>query len=682
MAIRNVFVTTLSTFSGDSRFYYYYATVNGERKYFTGVSTNEPGAKYILATQPVDRIVMIGSDRTWNTGDNTGAWIDEIDTACPPEEDISSLSFLEYRLAQFVRDEERDWENRLARIDPKRRQELQNLVREVMTGNGYRDAELWFDILTEKPELVKTLNQRIQDDIQSGYASPEDYALYGSSGMREFPELKKLEEGDISAQKMIEELRHMKDDAFASLIDREAFLLLGVTTVEKRITALELERQKKQNEALTEIISKLQQLNSQLQLELRDVKSRRIDEETAYTGQYLYDKLNSDRKLRVLPGEHREELAFVPLMRGEIDNISGIIQAIYASFPEEDEIRLYVDVQGGGRTDAFIRNQIFTVLNNETDSRISIRQIISTGFEKQNFANLLKDETERYRINDLVAGMHAFVNYGKVGTLKRFFQGRQDQQDYLTSLMDVMENIDRAISLCDVERLENNILQLRKKLNEVPEADSTSAEIFAVLKAGIERDYGKLLESDSIDPVELIRWAKRKELIQQTLTIIEARTPELIINRKLLYFPEEECEILEDIKYYHSDKDKQKEHQTIEQYLCKGYAKDLKKDVGEYRRRNVIEVLAEELNRSYRDQKKQKQREYNYQRVNLYTQLTGPYINKLWSLLDQYDALNKMRNDICHPTGDHPQPEYENVRKAITRFVDTLDDLLNNGMNR
>ncbi len=673
MAVRNVLVTTLSTLSRNERFFYYYATIDGERKYFTGVSTNEPGAKYLLATQPIDRIVMIGSDKTYKPGQNSDRRMNEVSTSRPSDCEMSALSFLEYRLAQFVRDEELDWERRINVIDPKRRTQLQTIVHDVMTGKGYDDRQLWFDVLNENSDLAAELKKHITTNIQENYARPEDYAEYSSANIREFPELKQLEEGDISTLSMIGRLKQMEEEAFSSLLDKEAFLLLGVTTVEKRITALELERQKKQNEALKAIIVRLQQFNSQLQIELRDVKSQRVEEEIAYTGQYLYDELDGSQKMHALRGEHQEELKFVPLMRGDIDNISGIIRAIYSSFPEEDEIRLFVDVQGGGRTDAFIRNQIFTVLVNETDSRISIGQIISSGFEFRNFANPMKDETERYRINDLVSGMHAFVNYGKVGKLKLFFQNQPKQQDYMTSLMEVMENIDHAISLCDVERLEKNILQLRIKLNEQPDVDDNAAEIFAVLRDGIQRDYGKLLESDTINPVELIRWARQKEMIQQTLTIIESKTPELIVQNGLLYYPSEECELLERIR--HDKSVRSFRGQPLDHLFIKGYPSYLNQ-LDNLKNRSLKDAFKQELNRINKRKRGTDRDSYGPGRLTVGTILPESDRPMLWKMIGQYYDLCDKRNQICHASSVDGRPEFTTICEDIDRFIHNLEALL------
>jgi hypothetical protein len=57
-----------------------------------------------------------------------------------------------------------------------------------------------------------------------------------------------------------------------------------------------------------------------------------------------------------------------------------------------------------------------------------------------------------------------------------------------------------------------------------------------LLHNGIRSDYGKLLEGEEIDELELVKWAMRKKFYQQALTLVESRFPNHFVNKGIFYY--------------------------------------------------------------------------------------------------------------------------------------------------
>ena len=99
---KNVFITSLSTMRKPTT-NYYFTELNGPRRYFTGSFTNEPGAKYFLANKKADKLVIIGSDQTYDPGrPNAPVRIEEIGLDGAPAEE-KALDYLKRQMAAFVR---------------------------------------------------------------------------------------------------------------------------------------------------------------------------------------------------------------------------------------------------------------------------------------------------------------------------------------------------------------------------------------------------------------------------------------------------------------------------------------------------------------------------------------------------------------------------------------------------
>lgn len=214
----------------------------------------------------------------------------------------------------------------------------------------------------------------------------------------------------------------------------------------------------------------------------------------------------------------------------EIDNVDDILSAIKG---EGDEtVNLYVDVQGGGRTDGYVRNAILAILAAERGGKFNLCRMLAVNFETRYFASEIVDESERYRITDLVAGMNAFTQFGKAKAIKDYCDAIYPDEEHIKNLVNEMWKIDMALSTCSID-------EFTKALKDAHALFGTNANdpVFALMESEIKKEYEGILNSDgTIDYVNMCKWAKDKGFIQQALTIIEAKFPAEIVRNGICYY--------------------------------------------------------------------------------------------------------------------------------------------------
>lgn len=269
-----------------------------------------------------------------------------------------------------------------------------------------------------------------------------------------------------------------------------------------------------------------------------------LKKKTVWLKRYIYSLMSDFYKLRALEDNADVQVSFVPTTarkEGAIDtkNIARIIELVAGE--EGEFVNLYVDMQGLERTDDFTMVTVLSILKNEWQNKIQIKEVLSTA--SYGFAREIRNEYTRYELNNLLAGMNAFIQYGKTGSLRKYWDELNIYDDHVERLFFAMQCIDDGVSLCNIADLEFGIKELRSVLAEERTEDEKRLEsnLISILEAGIRRDFGALLdggEDDELDVLELIKWTYRKEFYQQTLTIVESRIPDDFVKRGILYYAE------------------------------------------------------------------------------------------------------------------------------------------------
>ena len=385
---------------------------------------------------------------------------------------------------------------------------------------------------------------------------------------------------------------------------------------------------------------------------------------TAWLKRYIYSLMSDFYKLRALEDNEDVQVSFVPTTtrkEGTIDtkNITRIIELMTG---EEDEfVNVYVDMRGLERTDDFTMVTVLSILKNEWHNRIQIKEILSTA--SYGFTYEIRNEYTRYELNNLLAGMNAFIQYGKIGSLRKYWDELNIYDDHVERLFFAMQSIDDGVSLCNIADLEFGIKELRKVLAEERTNDEKQLEsnVISILEAGIRRDFGALLdgnEEDELDVLELIKWTNRKEFYQQTLTIVESRIPDDFVKRGILYYAENENDI-----------------SRTYNVLKKAYRRAIPKD--RYQFNNLNHYFIKFYGRSminYRQDPAKVQQDYAKYRVALlgnddpahlsaYSLMEGK--EALEELLFSYYNIGRIRNQVSHGiSGVSVYPGQRKLRKV------------------
>ncbi len=287
------------------------------------------------------------------------------------------------------------------------------------------------------------------------------------------------------------------------------------------------------------------------------------DKEMLWLERYIYaqftDKMklsrredNADIGISFIPTSHENTENYVPP-----ENVAEIVRQLNAV--DAERVNVYMDMQGLASAEGYTILAVLSMLSNDPNSRIFIEEIITSHYRKGRFANPTdNNEMKRYDINNLVSGMSAFIRYGKVDEIQAYWDSREIENPHVELLLYAMRRVDEGISLCNTGDLESGIDMLKNVFSSTPreELPEVESNIFRILEDTIRGDYGKLLEGEDVDPLELVRWAMKKKFYQQSLTIIESRLPQNIVDSGFFYYadsPEAKEEFLSDVNLLYWD---------------------------------------------------------------------------------------------------------------------------------
>lgn len=271
------------------------------------------------------------------------------------------------------------------------------------------------------------------------------------------------------------------------------------------------------------------------------------DKEMLWLERYIYTQFADTMKLTCRDDNTDIGISFVPTSRDNnknyvpAENVAQIVNVLKGF--EAEEINIYMDMQGLASAEGYTILAVLSMLSNDPNSRIHIKEIITSHYRPGRFANPIdNNEMKRYDINNLVSGMSAFIRYGKVDEVQAYWDSRGIENTHIDMLLYAMRRVDEGISLCNTSDLESGINLLKVVFRDTPKEELPEVEsnIFRILEDTIRADYGKLLEGDTVDSLELVKWAMHKKFYQQSLTIIESRLPQNMVDSGIFYYAKDE----------------------------------------------------------------------------------------------------------------------------------------------
>lgn len=369
---------------------------------------------------------------------------------------------------------------------------------------------------------------------------------------------------------------------------------------------------------------------------------------------------------------------FYPIRIDENDSSGGIADAVNLIRKLNAKgMRLYLDNHGGFRGTQQALEAILSLLKIES---IQVTEVFNVKFSGSK-SEISSNDME-FRMFDFVSGINEFINYGRIDSLKNYFD-RVGKDEETQELLSIISGIAEAIQLCDVMDFEENLDKLSKFFSSHGRPGNNYLALFY---QNIENDYKSLIKGrhDTLDEVE---WCLKKGFYQQCLTLIEGKMPrELRINgvmtwgKQLDDYAEQFHGYFEKnvyvfnyttgaswfyFKHYES-----KNAKDVEEKLCELLRKCSSGDA--YLREIDSWKLAWKVDKmNFAVKKEDKKYPVYFQYQNR---------NKLYDFLVLHKALKIMRNRSNHAVENETGIPIANVKAAIEIYISLGRDILKYGI--
>lgn len=560
--MKNVLITTLGFLKKhDSLEYYSYFDDNGEEQFCTGLSVAEAGTKYVLSTQKIDEILVVGSQDA--IGDNEASEEKMLDVNTEYVSDISSLSefgVFKYRIKQFI--DNKDFE-----VDSIINGATEDFVKDVVA------------------QLTKF---KQEENIDFDGTHFRDVALY--------------------------------KEPYYSVFCR--------------------------------------------------LKDKVPQEQFTYQCTVAYSKLDSHYKMYPIESNKNVSVKFVPLKQTETGRIDDNYEEVISNLMHmrNDDVRLYIDLQGFGFGEAFSLYNMISIYSKSTENRVELAGVIQSSFDPTRPINSIKNEWERFEIQRLLTGINTFLNYGRSSEICDYWEERKEGLPAAVHIIEGIKYVDEGVTFCNIPIIKYGISVIREALKEGNEIENTA---FALMKDLIKKDYGELLEGDSVSIPALLKWTIDKKMYQQALTIIESHLPEDMVERGIFYYAINQKDI-DNVKkelnvlFWNESFKNRFFFNDIDHYMLKSYGRNF---IDNRQRKDIVEKdLANCCIRRIHGKVEGA--------LPAYSDLNNDEM--LAELISSYMSIGNLRNMVCHadapkttdPNGTTVKPESNNeiIKKALTRF--------------
>mgnify|MGYP001321537522 FL=1 len=225
------------------------------------------------------------------------------------------------------------------------------------------------------------------------------------------------------------------------------------------------------------------------------------------------------------------------------------------------KINVYIDANGGIRYVMVMLTSIMNVLESQYNN-IKLQSVYSTIFDDSK-TKKVRDTKSTYISAQLVAAVNEFTNYGRITSLKNYFDMRHSMDNSkdtwrmwndIDKCIEKLSEISEALQLCrssvilelfygkrDSSEFGINAI-LNKFKEEYKNSDFADAKIFSYVIDIINKQYAYLYENidenDNKDAINnlprVIKWCVDKDYIQQAITIYIEKMPEYYFHNEYI----------------------------------------------------------------------------------------------------------------------------------------------------
>ncbi len=251
----------------------------------------------------------------------------------------------------------------------------------------------------------------------------------------------------------------------------------------------------------------------------------------------LIDKYarSADRCYSITPIEYIE--VPIPDLTNDFQVSESVIDAANEITSDGNDVQLFIDFNGGQRYIAFM---ILSIANLMKIRGVKVPLIMTMNFDtKVNGVVPIQNMASLFESYDLISGINEYINYGRIGGLKRYFAPAGEE---IQSLLGSLETFSNNLQLCRTSYIMSNKSALLAKLYDyVKKSDDithndTYSQLFSFVISDILDGMRDLLGGTL---PEIIRWCVQKEFIQQALTFCSEEMPEYFVSSGI-YAPTEE----------------------------------------------------------------------------------------------------------------------------------------------
>ena len=293
---------------------------------------------------------------------------------------------------------------------------------------------------------------------------------------------------------------------------------------------------------------------------------------------YIFGQMDSYYKMHMLPQNKNTGIRYIELSSKNITNPRIVSDLIAQIIPDgKTDVSMYIDMQGMSSVDGYTMISTLLMLNERLGFNCNVKELIRTEHNPGYFCGIITDALQSYRLNMLISGIESFLNYGKDGELKLYWESLGRKEPEAEHLFIGTSLVDEGISLCNIELVAAGIEVIRNVLKE--EKKDSDLIFTEIIKNAIKADFGALLEGDSLSIPELLKWSHRKGFYQQTLTIIESKIPEDMVKRGIYFYAtnkeEREAFLKEmNVLYWNENSKSRYGFSDVDHYFIKYYGRN------------------------------------------------------------------------------------------------------------
>lgn len=201
----------------------------------------------------------------------------------------------------------------------------------------------------------------------------------------------------------------------------------------------------------------------------------------------------------------------------------------------DNKVNMYVDIHGGFR-DTFTVIDAVLMLIKEIKN-VELKKIFTVAFKGSGESNVVKSVDDKFAIFDFVSGMREFLSFGRSNGLISFNNAIGKPANH--ELVSAINAISDSIVLDRMNNFESQLLDLNKLVS----SKAYKYGYFEIVKELIKDNYKVKIDNKSIDlltsegsqnfPAQL-QWCVDKNLLQQALVLIEAKSAAVLYNEEIL----------------------------------------------------------------------------------------------------------------------------------------------------